>query len=599
MRTRSLSFVVVMLAIVAASPAAFATLTNLTTGVQAGVGIAADPSGSEVYYTEWNGGTLRRITLNPPNCSAPGCPVTTIASLLAHPQDVALDTVNNAAYVTTRDDVGTTGSLWRISLTPPFPRSLITFNLGAPHQIALDVATDTAWVVGYDVGILWKIQLSTGSKVAVISGLQKPVGLIVNAARTRAYVTEETAQRVNEIDLALGTSLRTIPTGPTPFYAAWAEPTQSSLYVVRRSQKDLLRVDLPTGITTTALSGLPNQPSGVVLSPFSSGLFIAADTVVARDDLGVLPATEPVFLGIGNIPATDIDAITGYATTQPGYFLQVKDAPFGGALNIFGNFTTFATIGTHYRVMVSDDGGTSYTPLIHSWTMSKWDPVNFKYQAFTIVPDSQGRYAIPAEYPATPHRLLPVFLMMRWPTGANGLYKLKVEVYQLSGTTFIDKTPLLPAPTSTSRGNEMTVLVDNDPPIVSLVNIFQHNSSVPINACAIVDSPVSNPAFYDFVITASDPNGHLLSYDAVAYWGNNKSGTVIPAVGYAAQNGPRQWYGVTNHKAPMPNGWAATCDCAHTFFVRASKRTTDGYAYILSSSVHRSITIKNTGVSCP
>ena len=574
-----------------AAPAAF---VNVATGVGAGVGIAADPAGGAVYYVEWNGGTLRRLALSPPECTAPACAVTSIATGLAHPQDVALDTASGFAYVTTRDDVGTTGSLWRVALTPPHTRTLVTFNLGAPHQIALDPATDTAWVVGYDAGILWKITLSTGSKVAVATGLLRPIGLAVNAARTRAYVTEETPQRVNEIDLATGVSLRTIAVGATPFYLAWADPTQASLYVVRRGPRDLYRVDLPTSAGAVALSGLPVLPSGVALNPLIGGLFVAADAVIVRDDLGVLPATEPVFLGVGNIPSTSIDRTHGYATTAPTYFFRVTDAPFGGTLNLFGNFTTFSSIGTHYRVMMSSDGGLTWAPLRTSWTMYRWNIAAARYDPATIAPDADGRYAIPPEYPATPHRLYPVFLMMQWPSGANGLYRFMVEVYQQTGATFQNRTHLLPAP-----ANGLTLRVDNTSPDAEIVNIFQHGSATPVSACAVVTAPVSNPARYDLSINARDPNGHLLSYHAVAYWENNKSSTVIPTVSYAAQDGPRTWYGVTNLRGPMPNGWPANCNCAHTFRLRVTKRTTNGYNYVYAREATRSITVQNTGVWAP
>lgn len=579
------SALVLAMALCVAAPGL--ALTNIATGVTGGIGIAADPGGNTVYYVDWNGGTLKRITLSPPDCIAPACAVTTIASGLSHPQDVALDTANNVAYVTTRDDAGTTGKLWRIELTAPFAKTLVTFNFGAPHQIALDAATDTAYTVGYDSGILWKVQLSTGIKKKIFTGLQKPIGLAVTADRTRAYVTEETPGRINEIEIATAKSLRTIAIGATPFYLTWADPTESSLYVVRRGTKDIQRVDLPTSATVTALSGLPALPSGVAVHPFGGAIYVAADNVVVRENLGTLPATEPVFLGVGNIPSSSIDLVDGYATTPAGYFMQVKDAPFGGTLNIFGNFTTFAAIGTHYRVMVRRNGGPE-APLVQSWTMARWDPVSSMYKSFTVIPDSDGRYAIPPEYPSTPHRLLPAFLMMRWPTSLNGLYELRVEVYQQSGASFVDKTFMIPT------GNKLTLRVDNDPPVVALNGIYQLGLPNPVGTCAIVSAP---PSTFQLQITAHDPNGHLLSYSAVAYWGNNKSGTVIPGVGYSAQDGPRTWFGVTNLKAPAA-GWAAQCNCAHSFFVHASKRTTDGYSYVYYSSAHRSITIMNTGTTC-
>ena len=37
--------------------------TNIATGLNGAVGIAADPTGSAVYFTEWNTGALKRIAL--------------------------------------------------------------------------------------------------------------------------------------------------------------------------------------------------------------------------------------------------------------------------------------------------------------------------------------------------------------------------------------------------------------------------------------------------------------------------------------------------------------------------------------------------------
>jgi len=143
--------------------------TNIATGLSAAIGVAADPSGTAVYFTEWNTGALKKITLVPGCTAATPCPVTIVASGFSHPQDVALDVAHNAAYVTTRDDPGTTGALWKVDLTSG-TRTLITFNLGAPHQIVLDVPTDSAYIIGFSVGRLWRVDLLTGSKTTVMSG---------------------------------------------------------------------------------------------------------------------------------------------------------------------------------------------------------------------------------------------------------------------------------------------------------------------------------------------------------------------------------------------------------------------------------------------
>jgi sugar lactone lactonase YvrE len=50
-------------------------------------------------------------------------------------------------------------------------------------------------------GRLWKIDLTTGSKVTIMKGLGHPIGLAITANRAYAYVTEESTSRLAQIDL--------------------------------------------------------------------------------------------------------------------------------------------------------------------------------------------------------------------------------------------------------------------------------------------------------------------------------------------------------------------------------------------------------------
>jgi hypothetical protein len=573
-------------------------LTNMATGLHAAIGVAADPAGSAVYFVEWNTGALKRIGLTPGCDATTPCPITTVAGGFSHPEDVALDLVHGAAYVTTRDDLGTTGALWRVDLTSG-TRSLVTFNLGAPHQIALDIATDSAYVVGYDSGRLWKIELATGSKTTIMSGLGHPVGLALTADRTRAYVIEQTPPRLAEIDVALHTRIRNVVTGlVSPFYLSWTDPAQIALYVVERTpNNDVLRVDLPTSMSAPAITGLPSQASGISLNALGGAAYITSDASVVRADLATLPMAEPVFLSVGNVPSTSI--VDGYATTVPGYFLQLKDSPFGGTLNIFGNLTNFKNLGaTHYRVNVSKDGGAP-TPILQTISAYRWNPVTSLYELISIAPDPQGRYQIPVEYPAHPERWVPPFLMVQWPSGVNGMYTFTVEIFQfVAPTTWNSLTGLLPAPK-----NLLTVKIDNALPDVDLVHLYQHGEVNWLDTCAIVTSPpFPATSRYDAQITANDPNGHLLSYSVTAYFGHTSPpATVIPTESYSSHvnaDGPHLWHGVINFRGPAA-GWQATCNCAHTFFVVAWKRTTDGYGYLIHREAHQSITIMNAGPTCP
>jgi DNA-binding beta-propeller fold protein YncE len=563
---------------------------DLATGLTGGIGTVRDEVHNNLYFVDFNAGTLKRIHLTP-DCEAGTvpCVTDTVTSGFSHPQDVAVNAPAGTGYVTTRDDPGTTGALWRVDLTTG-ARSLVTFNLGAPHQIALDPPTNTAYVVGFSAGKVWRIDLTTGVHVAVASGLASPVGLTISADRTRGYVTEQGAGgRLAELDLILRTRIRNVVTGLTsPFYLAWTDPARIALYVAERAPANRVsRVDLIASTSVPIVTGLPSLPSGLAVNLPSGSLYVAADPKVVRVVLADLPL-EPVFLGVGNVPSTSIDS-HGYANTVASYFFHVVDAPFGGTLNVFGNLNNFRGLGaTHYRVLKSTDGGASFTPLVQSWTAYLWNTAAFRYDPVLVAPVTPaGRYQIPAEYPTAPQRWYPSFLMMQWPTSDNGLVRLKVELYSSLAA---------PLPLPSPGGNSMTLLIDNTPPQVELTEIRRHGTTTVVSPCEIVSPPVPNS--FDFLITASDTSGHMLSYGLGAVWGRNQSAAIL-SDSYSSHVNPTQlWNGVTNAVVP-PAGWAASCNCAHTFFLDGWKRTIDGYSYILHSGYHQSVTINNTGVSCP
>ena len=106
---------------------------------------------------------------------------------LTNPQDVALDTVHNTAYVTTRDDPGTTGALWRVDLTTGI-RTLVTFNLGAPHQIALDVAASLMYWADRPTGTIKTAPMSREPTLRnLISNQQSPFGVAIGPAAGKVY----------------------------------------------------------------------------------------------------------------------------------------------------------------------------------------------------------------------------------------------------------------------------------------------------------------------------------------------------------------------------------------------------------------------------
>lgn len=609
------------------------TKTTVATGLSAAVGAAIDESKNQLYYVEYNAGTLRRINL-PPQCGhgtpVPSCSSTIvpIATGFSHPEDVQLDMAHGFAYVTTRDDPGTTGALWKVNISTG-AKTMVTFNLGAPQQLVMDTANNQAFVVGYDDGRLRRIDLTTGAKTPIYgttpaTKLGHPVGLTITKDRKYAYVTEQDAPaRISKIDLTIGVKdPNPVVTGLTaPFFLAWTDNSQNSLYVVERDPVNRVsRVDLITSTkyeVVTETVPPPSwwwRPTGIVVGSDGMITYVTTDKAIVKVDMVDMAAilTEPVFTMVGHVPSTQI--IAGYATTDQEYFFYVKHSPFGGTINISGNLIKFKAAppsgfgAEYYQVEVRKDGGT-FTPLNLSWNAYKFNPVKGEDELVPVAPDPAApnplagpKYKIPDEYkdPLKATWWKPYFLMMRWPSGENGYYEFRVKLYNVAGTPI--PLPVLPAK------NSLIVRIDNTPPDVKILSIWQKGTpDKEIKPCDIVST--GNNQYY-FKITAYDPNHHLLSYGLSALWGDNKSDTIasdsydahdlVPenlVTGKHEGEGP-WWNGVINSKVPA-TVWSAKCNCAHTFYLGAWKRTIDGYNYILYRDYHKSITINNTGTTCP
>jgi len=588
-----------------------ASKTPIVTGLSAAVGTAIDESNNHLYFVEYNAPDLKRILLTPEcesDVSVP-CIVEVVATGFSHAEDVELDIDHGYAYVTTRDNPGT-GGLWRVDIATG-TKSLVTFNLGAPQQLVLDTPNNHAYVVGYDDGRLRRIDLMTGAKTPVYKYLENPVGLAVTGDRAFAYVTEQRAPaRISKIDLTLGVKVEDVVTDGVagtslvaPFFLAWTDGSQNSLYVAEREPANRIsRLDLagtPTLYDITSGLAMPWRPTALAVKGAGTPLYATAENRIVKIEL--IELTGPIFMAVGHVPVSSI--INGYAdtvSTLPGYFYKVRHSPFGGRLNIFGNFTRFLALGAkYYAVEMTKDGTTSY--LSNSWTASRWDSTEMKYKPFTVAPAVDGyKYEIQVESDGLYHPELwwYPYWMMRWPSGEDGTYTFRVKIYNAGGVDITSSLSSLPVP------NELTLVVDNTPPEVKIAGIWQKGPPDKlIKPCDIVTT--GNNEYY-FKITAYDPNNHLLFYRLRALWGDNKreliDGYRDSYSNHIAPLPPHAWSGVMNYipkdSIGNPVTWSAKCNCAHTFELRAGKRTINGYHYILRRTYHKSVTISNSSTTC-
>ena len=307
------------------------------------------------------------------------------------PEDIAVMSDEATAYVTERS-----GNLVRINLASANRASatLVCSGMTAPHQIWLDQAHNQAYVVEYaNPGKLYRINLASGAKTILYSGLNLAVGLVLTSDLAYAYVSEQGLSCISRIDLATGTKIKIASGLTNPFFLSWNDSSETMLLVPERdpvNRISLVDITKTTGNVTPMITGVAFRPSSIaVIQP---GTYcVCSDTTI---DEYFLTASTGNFLykGIGFVPWNLITAL-GMAdtTTQAGYPFQFpKNSPFGGTLpvNIDHRRAWDSTI-RYYKVKI--DG----TPRFESWNDLIMNPINGRYEILELQkPDASGFYSI-------------------------------------------------------------------------------------------------------------------------------------------------------------------------------------------------------------
>lgn len=498
------------------------------------------------------------------------------------PEDVVVTADEAHAYVTERS-----GDLVRVSLSAANRASatVVAAGMNAPHQIALDEARNLAYVVEFaSPGRLLRIDLGTGVATAVVSTLANAIGLLVTSDGRYAYVTEQLAAghgQISRFDLSNGNReiLFTGSTAPL-FFMRWADEGEGSFLVTERDPANQLwLVDLTHSpvVVTPLATGTANRPSSAaIVSP--DDVLLCCDGEI--DDLAIgasaiYRATGDIALGIGYVPASNI--VSGYATTDPGYFFQVKDSPFGGSLPLMVNHDKAWAIGARYYKVLLD--GVDVTAAFSDY---KWNTALNKFELVPVAPSASHFFKVRSPAELWFNHFLGAFVDTSGVT--NALHTIEVRLYaSASVASEIGH--------GTDPGRRIQVMVDNGWPSAA-INTIWHDGSA-IGACAVVTSGSSD---FGFDITATDANQHLRSWALTAMWGDNAS-AVVASDTYANHLGTAPHWAGTTGVVPGGPGWDAndgtypSTHCAHTFYLDVWDRTINGWGYLHESTYHKSITI--------
>jgi hypothetical protein len=511
------------------------------------------------------------------------------------PEDVKVSADERHAYVTER-----VGNLLRVDLNSAnrAAATVVTPGLNAPHQIALDEPHNQAYVVEFaNPGRLLRIDLTSGAPTTLVGNLEQAIGLLVTADLQFAYVAEQPAAggRVRRIQLSTGIP-QTLVTGLTaPFFMSWADATESAIFIAERDPANrVTRLNLTQNpVTASPVASVPVRPSSVAVTG-PAQLLVCSDQEITEQDLSAYVATGPIMLGVGHVPVDRISRNTpatpmvadreGYAdtTVDPGYFFQVKDAPFGGTLSLMINHERAYADGARYYKLLVD--GAELLPR-QSWVDYLWSTPLSSFTAQTIAASATGYYRV-----RPPSEL--------WYNHWLG-YRLDTSVlttgrHLLSVRLFASQSLASEIGSAANPGRSMVVRIDNQWPS-AFIDQINHDGG-PVATCAIVDA--GSDAF-TFQITALDAEQHLLSWALSAVWGDNKSKSV-DGDSYGNHLSPtKKWAGFSG-LAPVvsPSPWHAavagdptSTHCAHTFYLGVWDRVIDGYGHIHYLDYHKSITI--------
>jgi sugar lactone lactonase YvrE len=542
-----------VVSLMATAATAAPVVTPYVNGLSVGTGMAYHPTNHHVYFLEATTGRMAKVS------TANGA-VTLIQTGLVHPDDIALWPGANIAYITTR-----VGELWRAS-TISNARSLVASGLGIPLALVLDPGNHDAYTVDYASGTLWRVDVQNGNKTAVVTGLNDPRGLRMSADFKTAFITE--ANRLISVDLQTQQVTELVGSLVNPWYMDWAADDHSAIYLVDRDPGNRLhRVDLSTTPATVhAIVPLPSGGWSVVRSANPDVLYVTSKTALSKISLSG-GAGGPIITRLGFIPSTEIDPLTGQATTDPSYFFYVKNASFGGSIHVMLNFPGMFNSGAKYYKVYVDNALD-----VATWTNYKWIANTFVLQN---VGPSSGYYTVPA--PGDVWAIPDLGFLLDSTKYSNAVHTLKVVLYD----AFL--TPL-------NLQDTVNLLVDNVPPVMD-IQMIEHDGQ-PLNQCALI---TSGSADITITFKAWDAQGHLYNWALTDHWGSGQAASIGQDQYIGVHDGSPTWSGVN----PLAVTYTfSNTACAHQIALGGWANTTNGYSHIHYASDTEHIAIYLGGQAC-
>jgi YVTN family beta-propeller protein len=295
----------------------------------------------------------------------------------------------NIGLVVTHDFFGPTSTLASIGSQPNF--------------IVVDPARTFAYVTNYAGAAVQKIDLSTFTVVSTLAVGNNPIGLAIDPSGTHLYTTNLSAGSVTKIDLSTFTVVSTLAVGGSNDpYAIVIDNAGSFAYVAEHTANAVAKIDLST-FTVAATLGVGSQPIAIGIDPTSTFVYVVniAGSDVTKVTLSTFTVAATV--GVGSNPFN-------VAIDPSGTYAYVANNGGNSVTKI--NLSTFATVGAALAVgngprgLTVDPSGTyAYVCNDTDDTVSQIDLATFAvvstlgvgHTPQSIAIDSAGRYAYTAD----------------------------------------------------------------------------------------------------------------------------------------------------------------------------------------------------------
>jgi len=236
----------------------------IATGLASPRGAAMNAAGDTLYLAEADVGRLSAVNVGTGQ-------VTSLTTDLEMPVDVALDEPSGAAFVL--ENPFPAHYISRVDLATGAVTRVYNGRFGWVTGLALTPDHARAFFINDFNGEVWGVDLVTGQVAdSLVEALSRPHGFALTGGGQGAYTTEEFVPRIRHVNLSTG-ALSTTVHLPGPGFGLALTRDESTAYVTRMYDDDLLAVDLAAGTWVTVTEGCMH--GRVVLDPAETSAYVS------------------------------------------------------------------------------------------------------------------------------------------------------------------------------------------------------------------------------------------------------------------------------------------------------------------------------------